>query len=113
MPAMSMKERMLAVIRGEKPDRVPFVQYSGLAAPDEEVWSVIGRENMGLLKWVAPHGVRHPNCSVESEDFEQNGRRGIRTTITTSKGRLVEEKLVEPAYGSAHITRHFVRKPDD
>ena len=40
---------MLAVVQGREQDRVPFVQYSNLAAPNEEIWSVIGRENMGLL----------------------------------------------------------------
>jgi hypothetical protein len=42
MACMTMRERMLAVLQGREHDRVPFVQYEDLAAPDEEVWSVIG-----------------------------------------------------------------------
>lgn len=32
---------MLAVIQGREHDRVPFVQYDNLAAPNEEIWSLV------------------------------------------------------------------------
>lgn len=113
MTSMTMRERMLAVIRGEEHDRVPFVQYSGLAGPNEDIWKEIGRENMGLLKWVSPFRIEHPNCRIEWEEFESDGRAGRRTTIRTPSGRIIEERLVEPAYGSSHITSHFIQKPED
>jgi len=37
MRPMTNRERILAIIHGDPLDRVPFVQYSGLAAPDEAV----------------------------------------------------------------------------
>ncbi len=59
---MTVKDRMLAFVRSEELDRVPFVQYSGIAAPDEEVWSVVGRESMGILRWSAVHSTRAPTA---------------------------------------------------
>ena len=113
MTEMAMRERMLAVVQGKEHDRVPFVQYSGLAAPDEEVWSVVGREKMGILRWSAVHRVEHPRCRTETESFERRGLKGVRTTIHTSGGSLRQEKLIEPAYGSAHVSEHFVKEKDD
>ena len=73
MSEMTMRERMLAVVQNHEHDRVPFVQYSGIAGvSNEEIWSVIGRENMGLLAWCGFHL------------FEDAGRiRRIKTCIIT------------------------------
>jgi hypothetical protein len=110
---MTMRERMLAVLRGEPMDRVPFAQYDNLAAPNEEVWSVVGRPNMGIVRWVRVHELEHPHCRFETEDIERNGRRGLRRTLHTPEGSLTEEKLYEPAYGSASTREHFVKRPED
>ena len=110
---MTMRERMLAVLRGEEHDRVPFVQYSGLAAPDEEVWSVVGRENMGVVRWTRVHRVEHPNCRTESESAEIDGRPGERTVLHTPAGTLTEEKHFEPTYGTGSRSKYFIRKRAD
>ena len=68
MNEMTMRERMLAFIQGHEHDRVPFVQYSGCAGPDGEIWDLIGRESMGLLRWttVRPRILSSPGprCST-------------------------------------------------
>jgi len=110
---MTMRERMLAVIQGRDHDRVPFAQYSGLAAPDEEVWSLIGRENMGLLSWTSVHRAETPNCRWEHVEIEREGRSGVRNTLHTPEGSLTEEKLREPAYGTYTALEHFVSEPGD
>ena len=69
MRGMTNRERILAVIHGDPLDRVPFVQYSGIAAPDEEVWAEIGRDSMGLLRWTTMHSTVTPNCSAGHEDI--------------------------------------------
>ena len=38
MKTMTMRQRMLSVLQGQRPDRVPFVQYHRLAAPNEDIW---------------------------------------------------------------------------
>jgi len=113
VPQMTMRERMLAVVDGREQDRVPFVQYSGIAAPNEEVWAELGRGRMGLLQWTSVHRVETPNCSTESENYEVAGQRRRRTTLHTPAGDLVEERAFEGGYGSSSIRKHFVQEPGD
>jgi len=110
---MTMRDRMLAFLRGEATDRVPFVQYSGNGAPNDEAWAELGRDRMGVLHWTSVHKVDHPNCSFDHEDMEIAGQRRRRTTLHTPEGDLWEERIFEEAYGSSSICRHFVQQPAD
>ncbi|MFC1719206.1 hypothetical protein ACFL6S_36485, partial [Candidatus Poribacteria bacterium] len=111
MSEITMRERMLAVVENRNDDRVPFVQYSGIGAPDEEVWSVIGRENMGLLVWCGIHRFEHPNCRFEHENFEIDGRNGTRITLHTPEGTLTDERLNAAIASSSY--KHYITEPDD
>ena len=110
---MTMKERITAVITGEEHDRVPFVQYDGMAGDNREIWKVVGRDRMGILRWTKPYLFEHPNCRFVKEDIELHGRKGLRTTLITPVGRLEEERYYEPAFGTSSIREHFVRDPED
>jgi len=110
---MTMRERMLAFIRGDEVDRVPFVQYDGIVGPNEEVWDLIGRENVGILRWIRPYELQHPNCRTLTEAISRDGLEGQRTIIETPRGPMTEERFFEPTYGTASISRHFVTRPDD
>jgi uroporphyrinogen-III decarboxylase len=110
---MTMRERMLALVQGREHDRVPFVQYGDLAAPDDEVWATVGRENMGILRWVNVHWCETPNCRFGFDGVEHKGRTGYRRTLYTPEGELYEERLFEPSYNSAAAACHFVKEPQD
>ena len=92
---------------------MPFVQYDGIAAPNEEVWAVVGRENMGLLRWSSACRFESPNCRWESENIEIEGRPGVRNTIHTPRGSISEEKRFELTYGTAATKEHFIQVRDD
>jgi hypothetical protein len=113
MKPRTMRERMLAVIRGEELDRVPFVQYDRIAAPNEDVWDLIGRENMGVLRWCRAHRYEHPNCSFTTDQLREDGREGYRQVLSTPNGTLTQEKWYEPTYHTAATKHHFVKKPED
>jgi len=113
MTEMTMRERMLAFVQGRPHDRVPFAQYSGLGGPDEEIWDVLGRSNMGVLIWANVCRCEHPNCRVETEDIERERLHGRRTIMHTPAGSLEEIRLIEPALGSSAIREHFVKEPRD
>lgn len=104
---------MLAFVRGREQDRVPFVQYTGMVAPNQEVWDAIGRDSMGLLQWAGVHRFETPHCRFATEEIVLNGRRGFRRTLTTPEGALSEERLIEPALGSSAAATHFVKAPED
>jgi hypothetical protein len=108
---MTNRERLLAIIEGCEVDRMPFVQYSGIAAPDEEVWALIGRDNMGLLTWCGLHAVEHPNCRFEGEDFETNGRPMRRSTLHTPAGSL-EATWAQNEIAWARVD-DYVKEPAD
>jgi hypothetical protein len=110
---LTNRQRMLAVLQGGELDRVPFLQYSGLAAPDEEIWKLIGRANMGTLRWSRLHRCHTPHCDTVTEPFEREGQKGERGTLRTPVGTLTEEKLFDPALGSAAIRKHFVKTESD
>jgi len=52
----SNRERMLAFLRHQPIDRVPFIHYYGINGPNEEVWAAVGRDAVGVLKWSAHTG---------------------------------------------------------
>lgn len=108
MRTMTNRQRLLAVLHGRELDRVPFVQYDGCAAPNGEIWSALGRNRMGILRWSSAHRLESPHCRFVGEDFARDGLRGRRTTLAAPAGTLVEEKLFEPTYGAGAIKRHFV-----
>jgi hypothetical protein len=110
---LTNRQRMLAVLHGEPLDRVPFLQYSGLAGPDDEIWKLVGRENMGTLRWSRLHRCDTPHCDFASEAFVRDGLKGERRTLRTPAGALTEERLFDPALGSAATRVHFVKTEDD
>jgi len=112
--SMTMRDRMLAVVRGERPlDRVPFVQYDGAGGPTAEAWDLLGRQNMGVLQWTGVHRTEAPGCRFEVEEIEHAGRRGVRTTLYTPTGRLYCEHTYQPDLGALAVRKHYVAKPQD
>ncbi|MEW6752457.1 MAG: uroporphyrinogen decarboxylase family protein [Candidatus Latescibacterota bacterium] len=111
---MTPRERILAVVCGEEPpDQVPFVQYDGLAAPNEEVWEAIGAGEMGVLRWTRLHRLEYPHCTTHTQEVWDGQTRGTRTVIETPRGPLTEVRFYEPTYGSGSIRKHFVTAPED
>jgi hypothetical protein len=113
MKSMTMRERMLAVIQGRPHDRVPFVQYHNIAAPDDVIWEAVGRDNMGILMWRGLHAVDTPNCRIERQDAPIDGKKGFRQTLITPEGALEEERYIEPTFGTTAVRRHFVEDIED
>jgi len=111
-----MKNRMLALIKGEKFDRIPFVQYDNMgicAAEAQEIWPVVGRENLGLLRWSYLHRLEHPNCKYEIKDIVRDGIKGQIIHLHTPKGILEAEKFFEPAFESESYQKHFIQSRED
>ncbi len=109
----TMRERMLAVHRGQDLDRVPFVQYDSISATNHEICDAIGRDNMGLLRWCGVHRLEQPNCRMDAEALRGDGLEGVKTTMVTSEGTLEQVKWYDPTYHTAATAEHFVKKPED
>lgn len=113
MKIRTMRERMLAVVRGDPVDRVPFVQYDGTAAPNADIWSAIGRDGLGLMRWCAAHRFEYPNCRFEERKIRKEGLEGLHTTLFTPAGTLEKTAWYDPTYHSLATEHHYVRRPED
>ncbi|MCM8822933.1 MAG: hypothetical protein NC831_09075 [Candidatus Omnitrophica bacterium] len=109
---MTMKERMLAILKGKNVDKIPFVQYYNIN-PNQDAWKLIGRNNLGLLKWTQLHQFITPDCIAEKIHFERNGIRGYRHIIHTPVGSIFEETLIERVIGAGSIKKHFLKEKKD
>lgn len=110
---MTMKERMLALIKGNRIDRVPFVHYYNMVNPNEDAWRLIGRENLGLLKWTHVHQFITPDCIFEKIPFKKNDIKRERHIIYTPIGSIFREVLFEKIIGGASIKKHFLNGKKD
>ncbi len=115
MRKMTMRERMLAVILQQELDRTPFVQYGNVTGfpSDNEAWDLVGRDNIGMLRWVTVHQFRTPNCCFETEDIVYNGLKGQRRVLRTPKGNLEEIRVFDPVLNSPAAASHFVKTVSD
>ena len=68
---MTNRERIYRLARGLPIDRVPFAQYRNIAAPDDEIWSAVGRANMSIIIWSRVHKLTYGRCSAEEERFNR------------------------------------------
>lgn len=110
---MTHRERIFAFLRGKPHDRVPFAQYSGLVASNEEAWKLLGRDNLGLLSWSGVHRFDYGPCAKERQEYAAGGLRAFRNTWHTPEGDLVEERRVEPVYHTSQASKHYVTEPGD
>ena len=74
---------------------------------------MVGRENMGILRFGRVQSLEHPNCSFHSEPIFEDGLEGKRTVLHTPDGELVEERFYEPIFKSPSIRKHYVKEPGD
>ena len=112
MRQMTMRDRMMAVLKGQEHDRVPFVMYDGML-PADEVREVLGRDRIGLMRWTSIHRIETPRCRYETEDYLVDGATWQRTTIHTPKGSICEERGYVSSYESRSIRKHYVQEPED
>ena len=114
MSSMTMRQRMLAVVQGRPLDRVPFAQYENVCrCPVQEIWDVVGRENLGVLRHTELVRWEHPNCHFDRSDIEREGMTGWRDTLETPAGSLYQEHFRQPELGVAMIASHYVKDPKD
>jgi hypothetical protein len=111
---LTMRERILAVVRGEPLDRVPFVVYSGLL-PQDEIRALLGPENVGFMRWCPVARAQHPNCRFETENYtDESGQRWRRTTLHTPAGSIYQEHAyLSSLEGVAALRRHYVQTRED
>lgn len=102
---MTLREKVLHVVRGGRGGTVPFTCYVGLA-PQE------ARE-IENLAWVTSA----PVCSLSTPEVEYSSRElapGVRESrMDTPWGSLTQVAHTETGYGSSWTREHWVKRPED
>ena len=110
--AMTMRERMLAVLQGREHDRVPFAMYE-IMLPAQEAFDLLGHGNIGLIRFCSICRAETPNCRRESQIFFEDGTKWERNILHTPVGDLTELRIFEPAFDSSTARKHFVETRED
>jgi len=104
---------MLAILKNQRFDKIPFVQYYDMVSPNQDALDLIGKNNLGFLKWTVIHQFITPDCDWEIIKFEKNGIPGKKRIIHTPVGSIFEEILFEKITGGPSIKKHFIKEKKD
>ena len=110
---MTIRERILAAMRWQEPDRVPLTVYDWML-PRGGTERRLREAGVGLIVRLPPHRVEHRRVEIVSREFREGGRRLIRRTLRTPVGEVSQLLEPDPAYETSHwIHEHFIKTPDD
>jgi len=109
---MCMRDRMLAVIQGKEHDQIPFAMYE-IMFPPQEAFDLLGRGNIGIIRFSPIVRFEHPNCRFVSDLYYEGGHKMQKTILATPKGNLEEIRIFEPMYDSSTAVKHFISQPSD
>jgi len=107
---MTPRERMEAALRHERPDKVPFTIYEGMA-PTEQALPELKRRGLGFVKRASVVSTRYPNCTSETTQYEEDGKKLVRTDIRTPVGDLFS--IREPAGFTSWTHKHLFTDEND
>ncbi len=108
---MTPRERVLAVLRGEKPDKVPFTIYECMI-PQCAVERRLRAEGMCIVhRRVSPLKSETPDCRGETFHYVEDGRPRVRTVIHTPVGEV--STVAEPAGFTNWTLERLFKGPDD
>jgi hypothetical protein len=108
---MTPRQRVLAVLRGERADRVPFTVYECMI-PQCAVERRLRNEGLCIVNRSQEGYSSHtPNCPRETHTYSEGGRRLVRTVTHTPAGDI--SIVVQPAgFTNWTIEREF-KGPED
>lgn len=110
---VTVKERLLTAMRGQRPDRVPLTIYDWML-PRGRTERLLREAGVGLIPRLPPFRVRHRAVEVISREYFENGRKCIQRTLRTPVGEASQVLEPEAAYDtSTWIREHFIKTPDD
>jgi hypothetical protein len=110
---MTIRERILAAMRWQEPDRVPLTTYDWML-PRGQAERTLREAGVGLIVRLPPHRVEHRRVEIASREYREGGRKFIRRTIRTPAGEVSQLLEPDPAYGTSNwIREHFIKTPDD
>ncbi len=112
MKKMNNRDRVLAVLKGDKPDRIPFTIYEWKIPWGYDKRRLIER-GLTLMRRLPGYTVKYPHCELTTLSFHQNGRRYEREIVQTPKGRLESLFLPDQTCGVRRQEMFWIKTEAD
>ena len=109
---MNNRERILAAMAWEEPDRVPLTIYDWMI-PRGSAERALRQLGLGLIIRLPAHRVEHREVCFGSLEYWDAGRHMLRRTIQTPVGEVAQVAQLDCAYGSTWILEHYIKRPED
>lgn len=106
---MDVRERTLAVLRGEKPDKLPWLGYYGLTPSTGEAERELRDRGLGLIFRLRVWREEMPNVTVEERTTGEIRERVYATPV----GKLTEKWRTMAKPNLTWRTEYLVKKPED
>ncbi len=108
---MKPRERVLAVLNGQRPDKVPFTVYECMI-PQCAVERRLRNEGLCIVnRSQAGYTTRTPNCTTTTLSYNEDGKPRRRTVVQTPVGEICEVR--QPAGFTEWTLERYFKSPDD
>jgi hypothetical protein len=108
---MTPRERVLAVLHGERPDRVPFTVYECMI-PQCAVERRLRNEGLCIVNRRYRVCIEEtPHCTHQTIHYAEGGRDLVRTVIRTPVGEV--SSVAQPADFTSWTLERFFKGPED
>ena len=108
---MTPRERVLAVLRGGRPDKVPFTIYECMI-PQCAVERRLREEGLCIVNRRVPVcRSETPNCETETRRYVEDAKERVRTVIKTPEGEV--SAVSEPAGFTSWTLERLFKGPED
>lgn len=109
---MDVRERILAAMTWQEPDRVPLTIYDWMI-PRGAAERELREMGLGIITRLPAHRVEHHEVQFASLEYWEDSRRMLRRTIRTPVGKVSQVAQLDAAYGSTWILEHYIKRPED
>ncbi len=110
--AVTPRERVLAALHGQMPDRVPFTCYDCLL-PSGEVEQQVRNEGLALITDCGVFTTKRPHVEVSHRDYYDDGTLYIRDTYATPAGEVWQTRRTGGAYNTTRLAEYLIKQPED
>ena len=108
---MTPRERVLAALRKEPTDQVPFTIYECMI-PQCAAERQLRNEGLCIVnRRVQPYVIETPNCTTEAFTYTEDGKMRVRTVTRTPIGEV--STVVEPADFTKWTIEKLFKGPED
>ena len=110
--AMTPRQRIRAVLRGDMPDQTPLTIY-WIMLPRGERERRLRAAGLAVVERMALYWTEYPHCDIIAHEYWEGGYRTIRDVIRTPVGEATAIRKVGLGYGSEMYVEHFIKRRED